>query len=141
MLTQTQPRAQISPRGRVEQMDPKRVASAALQGFFSITAQWGLRTREQRNLLGEPASATFYKWRQEKSAKKLDSGTLERISYIFGIHKALCILLPTERAAYEWVKKPNSAPLFNGSSALDRMLDGNVADLYEVRKYLDGERG
>jgi hypothetical protein len=33
------------------------------------------------------------------------------------------------------------APLFGGRSALDRMAAGRVADLYEVRKYLDAQRG
>lgn len=49
--------------------------------------------------------------------------------------------LPTERAAYEWVSKPNNAPLFRGKTALSRMLAGRVSDLYVVRKYLDQELG
>ncbi|HQZ88259.1 MAG TPA: MbcA/ParS/Xre antitoxin family protein, partial [Gammaproteobacteria bacterium] len=44
-------------------------------------------------------------------------------------------------AANEWIKKPNSAPLFNGRSALDKMLAGKVIDLADVRRYLDAERG
>ena len=43
--------------------------------------------------------------------------------------------------ADEWLRKPNSAPLFGGHSALDRMLGGQVADLYVVRQYLDAQRG
>ena len=74
-----------------------------------------------------------------KSAKQLDSGALERISYIVGIHKSLYALFPTERAAFTWVTKPNDAPLFHGQTALSRMLVGRVADLYEVRRYLDKE--
>jgi hypothetical protein len=31
--------------------------------------------------------------------------------------------------------------VFGGRSALDRMLSGNVADLYIVRQYLDAQRG
>jgi hypothetical protein len=125
----------------ISAMDPQRVATAALQGFFNITERWGLTARQQRTLLGEPAESTFFKWKSTKSAKRLDAGTLERISYILGIHKALRILLPTERAAYEWPKRPNDAPLFHGQTALSRMLVGRVADLYEVRRFLDGERG
>ena len=55
--------------------------------------------------------------------------------------KALQLLLPDERAADAWVRRPNLAPPFNGQSALERMLQGRVADLYEVRRYLDAERG
>lgn len=129
------------PVTNIDTMDPQRVATAALQGFFAITERWGLGAKHQRTLLGEPPESTFFKWKANRSAKRLDSATLERISYILGIHKALRMLLPTERAAYEWVNKPNDAPLFHGQTALSRMLVGRVADLYEVRRYLDGERG
>jgi hypothetical protein len=50
-------------------------------------------------------------------------------------------LLPDTSAADGWVRKPNHAHIFGGKSALDRMLSGNVADLYVVRKYLDAMRG
>lgn len=58
-----------------------------------------------------------------------------------GIYRALQILLPDERAADEWLKRPNTAPLFGGRSALDRLMGGQVADLYLVRQYLDAECG
>ncbi len=125
----------------LSEMDPESVSTAALQGFFSITEHWGLTARQQRTLLGDPPESTFFKWESTRSAKRLDSGALERISYILGIHKALRALLPNERAVFDWVKKPNTAPLFKGGSALTRMLAGSASDLYEVRKYLDGERG
>jgi hypothetical protein len=67
--------------------------------------------------------------------------TLERLSYLLGIYKALQILLPDPQAADEWVRKSNSAPPFGGDSALERMLSGQVADLYVVRQYLDAQRG
>ena len=51
------------------------------------------------------------------------------------------ILLPDPHAADQWVRKPNDAPQFGGRSALERMLSGQVADLYVVREYLDAERG
>ena len=66
---------------------------------------------------------------------------LERLSYLFGIYAALQILLPVGERADEWVRKPNAAPVFGGRSALERMLGGQVADLYVVRHYLDAQRG
>ena len=66
---------------------------------------------------------------------------LERLSYLFGIYAALQILLPVAQQADAWVRKPNAAPVFGGKSALDRMLGGQVADLYVVRHYLDAQRG
>jgi hypothetical protein len=72
---------------------------------------------------------------------KLSRDVLERLSNILGIYKSLAILLPDVKAADEWVRKPNAAPVFGGKSALDRMLAGNVSDLNLVRRYLDAQRG
>jgi len=112
----------------------------ALTAFFNITKRWGLSAEEEQILLGSPARSTFFKWKRERTGH-LSRDTLERISYIMGIYKALRILLPSEKAANEWAKKPNTAPLFNGISALDKMLGGQVVDLADVRRYLDAERG
>ena len=71
----------------------------------------------------------------------LPQDTLERISYVLGIYRALQILLPDPERADVWVRRPNDAPLFGGASALDRMLGGQVADLFVVRQYLDAELG
>jgi hypothetical protein len=124
----------------VASFDPEQLGSTALTAFFSITDSWGLSADEERQLLGNPPRSTFFKWKSEKSAK-LTPDTLERISYVMGIYKALRILLPTEVAANAWVKKPNTAALFGGRSALARMLGGRVIDLADVRRYLDAERG
>lgn len=123
------------------QHDPKRVASAALQAFFNLSAHWKLSTAEERTLLGLPPESTFYKWKAEKTSTRLSRDALERISYLLGIYKDLNILLPSPRAADEWVRKPNTAPGFNEQSALDRMLAGSIVDLADVRRYLDAQRG
>ena len=60
---------------------------------------------------------------------------------MLGIYKALRILLPPDESADAWIRKPNAAPLFGGRSALERLVSGNVSDLYEVRRYLDAQRG
>ena len=91
-------------------------------------------------LLGQTARSTYFKWKKNPNTV-LPKDTLERISYILGIYKALQLLLPDEQAADDWVKRPNAAPLFAGGSALDRMLSGQVADLFVVRQYLDAQRG
>jgi hypothetical protein len=121
-------------------LDRKSLSGPALRTFFRIAEGWGLSVEEQMKLLGLTNRATLYNWRKDKEVS-LPKDTLERISYIFGIFKALQILLPDEKAADAWVKRPNTAPLFAGKSALDRMLAGQVADLYVVRQYLDAQRG
>src|SRR5574340_1336105 len=119
----------------------RAISAAGLRAFFNIARDWGLNTDEQMILLGAPGRSTFFKWKSAPESADLKRDTLERLSYLLGIYKALQILLPSPDAADAWVKKPNSAPLFGGKSALDRMLGGNVADLVAVRQYLDARRG
>jgi hypothetical protein len=117
-----------------------RVARAGLRAFFRLAALWGLSVDEQVTLLGSPSRSTYFKWKKE-GAESLPRDVLERISYLLGIYKALQILLPEATAADEWVRRPNDATPFGGRTALERMLSGHVADLYEVRRYLDAQRG
>ena len=117
------------------------LSAAGLRAFFNIARDWGLGTEEQMVLLGAPGRSTFFKWKSAPETADLKRDTLERLSYILGIYKALQVLLPSTTSADAWVKKPNTAPLFGGKRALDRMLGGNVADLLAVRQYLDGRRG
>jgi hypothetical protein len=116
------------------------LAGPALRAFFNLAGRWKLRVAEQRRLLGDPPESTFYKWKRERDGA-LSRDTLERISYLLGIFKSLAILFPQAERADAWLRKPNSAPTFGGRSALERMLSGNVADLFVVRQYLDAQRG
>lgn len=116
------------------------MAQAGLRTFFRIAELWDLSVDEQITLLGSPARSTYFKWKRD-GAESLPRDVLERISYVLGIYKDLQLLLPDEAAADGWVRQANDAQPFGGTSALDRMLSGHVADLYEVRRYLDGERG
>jgi hypothetical protein len=122
------------------QYDRKALSGPALRTFFHIAEKWELTNDEQMTLLGIDARSTFFKWKRDRDGL-LSRDTLERVSYILGIYKALNILLPNEQAADAWVRCLNTAPLFGGKSALDRMLSGKVSDLYVVRQYLDAQRG
>jgi hypothetical protein len=118
----------------------KVLSPPALRAFFRIAELWQLSIAEQMTLLGVTARSTFFKWKKNADVG-LPKDTLERISYLLGIYKALQILLPDPHAADAWVRQPNQAPLFAGRSALERMLSGHVADLFVVRRYLDAQRG
>jgi hypothetical protein len=119
---------------RPESSPSEDLGGPALRSFFRLAECWKLK------LLGDPPESTFYKWkRQQEGSPGRD--TIERISYLLGIWQALQILFPDPAQADAWLHKPNQAPLFSGHSALQRMLSGNVADLYVVRQYLDAQRG
>ena len=131
-----------SPAVKTQSSPSSRDLSAAgLRAFFNIARDWDLSTDEQMVLLGAPGRSTFFKWKSAPESADLKRDTLERLSYLLGIYKALQVLLPAPSAADVWIKTPNDAPLYAGRSALERMLGGNVADLVAVRQYLDARRG
>jgi uncharacterized protein (DUF2384 family) len=110
---------------------------AAMEAFTRLADAWELSTDDQIKLLGSPGRSTFFKWKKEGGTLPRD--TMERISYLLGIYKALQILLPNPASADRWIKNPNE--YFNNQSALDVMLGGQVVDIYKVRQYLDAQRG
>ena len=116
------------------------LGGAALRAFFSLAEHWKLKGAEQRTLLGDPPESTYFKWKKQQDGSP-SRDVIERISYVLGIWKLLQLPFPVPTEANAWVRKANAAPLFGGRSALDRMLSGNVADLYVVRQYLDAQRG
>jgi hypothetical protein len=117
------------------------LSGPALRFFGRIAALWHLSSAEQRVLLGGIPESTFYKYMKAPASARLSRDTLDRISHLVGIYKALNVLLPRPEAADAWIRHPNSAPLFHGRTALDRMLEGGFEDIASVRHYLDGVRG
>lgn len=115
-------------------------AEVALKAFFNIAEKWRLTTDEQIKLLGSPPRSTFFKWKKEGG--QLSQDTMERISHVLSIYKCLRIVLTDDEAGDEWVRKSNQAPFLNGISALEFMTrDGYLSDVYQVRRYLDAQRG
>ena len=130
-----------SPRRGQSEPSLASMSAAGLRAFFRIAQDWDLSVDEQITLLGSPGRSTLFKWKAEPETARLARDTLERLSLLLGIYKALQILLPQPAAADAWIKRPNSAPPVGGGRALDRMLAGNISDLVAVRQYLDAMRG
>ena len=121
------------------QLDSRRLSGPAIRAFFRIGAAWDLSVEEQMDLLGLESRSTYFAWKRAQDAR-LDRDQLERVSHVLGIYKSLQILFSARPQADAWVKKPNTAPLFAGLPALNRMRDG-IRGLFAVREYLDAQRG
>jgi hypothetical protein len=120
--------------------DSTGLSKPALRTFFNIAAAWELSATEQMRVLGLKSAQALPSWEQGAVAA-ISQDTLQRISLVIGIYRALQILLPNPRAADAWVKKENAAPMFRGRPALDLMVTGDVDDLWAVRRYLDSQLG
>jgi uncharacterized protein (DUF2384 family) len=116
---------------------PQGTRPTSLEFFFKLAEIWDLSTDQQIKLLGSPARSTYFRWRKDGGDVSVD--TLERISHLGSVYKALGILLDLPEAAVRWIRRPNR--YFEGASALDIMLSGNLSDIIRVRQYVDAQRG
>ena len=113
-------------------------ARGALDAIFKIGRAWDLSEHEEAVILGPPDHGTLRAWKDGKGPE-IDKETELRMPYVLGIFRAINTLLPNPEWADAWMRKPNKAPIFDGRSALDRMTDGSIEDLKNVRQYLDAE--
>lgn len=109
--------------------------------------EWNLTIDEQIELLGGVKKRTFQEWKKKAIQGKpveLSRDTMERLSLLLGIYKALKIIAPDARmdVAKKWFNQPNTNILFSGKSPKEFLLSvGTMESLYKVRRYLDSARG
>ena len=110
---------------------------AMLRAVLNLFGKWEVTDEEASVLLDLPVR-TYRRWKAGQPGR-LDRDMKARLSNILGIHKALRIIFAEPGRTYTWIKAPNEA--FDGRSALDIMLGGELTDLMRVRRYVDAERG
>ncbi|WP_373502066.1 MbcA/ParS/Xre antitoxin family protein [Aestuariivirga sp.] len=113
-------------------------AAALARTTVNLFRAWQLSDLEARTLLGDMAQRTWARWK-EGSIGRIDRDLRARMAILMGIHKGLRYIFTDPTRGYEWIRKPNAA--FNGQSALDIMMRGEITDLIDLRRYLDAERG
>jgi hypothetical protein len=112
-------------------------SAAMLRACVQLFARWGLTDAQAGVLLDVPPT-TWRRWKTGAPGRIGRDGQA-RLSNLLGIHKALRLIFVEPERGYRWVRAANAA--FDGRSALDVMLDGDLVDLMRVRRYLDAERG
>ena len=113
-------------------------AAALARTTVNLFRVWQLSDIEARTLLGDMAQRTWARWK-EGNIGRIDRDLRARMAILMGIHKGLRYLFSDPARGYDWIRKPNAA--FNGQSALDIMMRGEITDLIDLRNYLDAERG
>jgi len=116
----------------------ERLSAPALTAFFNIMARWKVRDEDARALLGGVTNGPFYEMKRNP-ARLIDTDRLTRISYLIGIFKALRIL-HSRTLADEWVRLPNSNPVFAGQAPIVYMIRGGLPAMQTVRRLLDARR-
>lgn len=118
----------------------RRLTGPALRTAFALAEAWAFTPAERMKLFGLSSRSTLRRWEQG-AVRCLEPEAFERVSHLLGIFRAINTLLPDPERADAWLRRPNTAPLFGGVSALDRMTAGSVGDLCAVRRYLEAQLG
>lgn len=113
---------------------------AAVKAMARLAERWGLTVTQVGQLLGGVSASSWHSWQQHTPRSALSTDQLTRVSLLLGTYTALHVLHPGALAD-EWVKRPNSNPIFGGSTPLDVMLAGGIPAMLQVRALLDGRRG
>jgi hypothetical protein len=95
-----------------------------MRTFGNIADRWGLDPQERLQVLGMAPGGIP------------TEDTLERISHVFSIYRAIHTLLPVDERADAWIRAINSASPFSGRAPIDLIIGGEIE---AVRNYLSGQ--
>ena len=107
----------------------------------NLFGNWKLSDEQALTLLGGLSSYSWDNW------KKGIFGTTVlrrrdlrmRMAHLIGIHYGLRKRFSDREQGYEWIKQPNEA--FDGKSALEVMLYGEMNDLAYIREWVNMDIG
>lgn len=116
-------------------LSDKRITSesVAVRVFRDICKLWGLSYEQSLTLLGGHQESRNHR---DEAFSELTAESIQRISYVLGIYENLQLLLPDSTASDQWMSAKNNAHIFNGKSALEKILSGDIQDLKQVHQYL-----
>lgn len=112
-------------------------AAAMFRAAVNLFQRWDVGD-EAASILLDLSLRTYRRWKAEGPGRFGRDGKA-RLSNLISIHKALRYIFREPQQAYAWPRKPNA--VFDGRSALEVMLGGELTDLMRVRRLLDAERG
>lgn len=118
--------------------------SAGIQWIATMceSDKWTLADEEVEILLGIDA-ATYQNMKRNVAESKpisMTQDTVERLSLLLGIWKALQLIVPADRKdfAFSWFNKPINGSIFMDRSMKEYMLEKKtIVAMHEVRNYLD----
>ncbi len=133
------PRATTGIQTFAAEADRERLTPAALAGVRHLADAWKLTGDEAAALLGV-SNSTWDRIRAGTWRNVLSQDQLTRVSALVGTFKGLNLLFADEMAD-RWPRLRNSGPLFDNLSPVERMMEGGIPAMIEIRRYVDGLRG
>lgn len=119
--------------------DRARLTPAALAAMRGLADQWKLTGDQAAQLLGVSPS-TWDRIRAGHWSGSLNQDQMTRVSALVGTFKGLNLLF-ADAMAERWPNLPNQGPLFCNLTPVQRMQEGGIPVMIEVRRYVDALRG
>ena len=116
-----------------------RLSPAAIAAFLKIVDLWQIKNEDAMALLGGVSNGKYHELKRKQRAV-LSQDELTRISYLIGIFKSLNILF-SAKLANQWVRLPNTNPMYKGSSPIQLIVRLGMPAMMETRRLLDTRRG
>jgi uncharacterized protein (DUF2384 family) len=110
------------------------VAAVAIR---RIAENWELTEDETARLLGSDVS-TMRELFHTRGGEALSDEILKRIGTVIAIWENVVSLFGTGQIGQGWMTRPNAD--FGNVAPIRRMTSGSLADLAEIREYLDSAR-
>jgi uncharacterized protein (DUF2384 family) len=102
-----------------------------------IVENWALSEDETAGLLGTDVS-TVRELLDSSGGVALSDVTRERIAMVVAIWEDLVSLFGTGQIGRGWMTRPNAD--FGNAAPIRRLTSGSLADLADIRRYLDAAR-
>ena len=124
----------------MDSVNEPEIHKVAAKLFLRIMNEWGLTVEQGCQLAGLKGIEILEVWNQHVDKDeliKVAPSTLQRLSLIAGVYLRLQRMFSDAEQRNGWIHKPNRQ--FQGKSALEWMLQGNVAGMTDVRRYLEDQ--
>ena len=118
----------------------RQISRLCLPAFFKISKLWKLNLKEEMRLLGIKSYQDLGKRRKRKVV--LSNLEIEMLGWILSIYADLYILFSnSEEARNGWMKRKNKAPMFQGKSAMEYIMEADLPmeRILAVRNYLESQ--
>lgn len=132
------PTAAVGSQTFARETDRKRLSQVAIKAFLNLARAWNLSNAEAAALIGVSPSSLD---RMKAGARPtLSQDQMTRVSALVGVFKGLHLLFADDTAD-QWVRRPNSGPLFQERTPIAAMTEGGIPTMLDVRRYVDAVRG
>ena len=122
------------PPASISVANSERVPAVAIR---RIAENWELTEDETAGLLGTDVS-TMRELLDTRGGEELSDEILKRIGTVIAIWENVVSLFGTGQIGQGWMTRPNAD--FGNVAPIRRMTSGSLADLAEIREYLDSAR-